>query len=73
MKKLLLKIAHSILKRYGIVPLDMKDKILYNGAIFEIQNCVMSREFFKTDLEIKASDCLKWIDQKDNPMETVKC
>lgn len=68
MKTLLLKFAHFILKRYGVIPLDMRDKILYNGVIFEIQNCVMSREFFKTDLEIKASDCLKCVDKKGNPM-----
>ena len=68
MKKLLLKFAHYIFKKYGVIPLDMKDKVLYNGTIFEIQSCVLSREYFKTDLEIKMSDCLKWVDKKGNPM-----
>ena len=60
MKKILLKFAHFILKKYGVIPLDMKDKVLYNGTIFEIQSCTLSREYFKTDLEVKMSDCLKW-------------
>ena len=60
MRSLLLRFAHFILKKYSVIPLDMKDKVLYNGKIFEIQSCVLSREYFKTDLEIKLCDCFKW-------------
>ena len=59
MKKLLLKFAHFILNKYDVIPLDMKDKVLYNGQVFEIQSCVLSREYFKTNLEIKLCDCFK--------------
>lgn len=59
MRNLLLKLAHFILNKYDVIPLDMKDKVLYNGKVFEIQSCVLSREYFKTDLEIKLCDCFK--------------
>lgn len=59
MRNLLLKFAHFILKKYDVIPLDMKDKVLYNGQVFEIQSCVLSREYFKTNLEIKLCDCFK--------------
>lgn len=62
MKKLLLSLAHFILKKYGIVPLEMKDKVLFNGKVFEIQECILSQEYFKNDLEIKLCDCFKLID-----------
>ena len=68
MKNLLLKFAHFILKKYGVIPLDLKEKVLVNGTIFEIQSYTLSREYFKTDLEIKMSDCLKWVDKKGNPI-----
>lgn len=64
MKKILLNIAHFILKKYGVIPLDIKDKVLYNGTIFEIQSYTLSKEFFKTDLEMRMSDCFKWVDKK---------
>lgn len=59
MRYLLLKFAHFILKKYGVIPLDMKDKVYFNGQIFEIQSYTLSREYFKTDLEIKLCDCFK--------------
>lgn len=65
MKKLLLKFAHFILKKYGVIPLDMKDKVLWNGTIFKIQSYTLSRDFFMTNLEIKMSDCSMWIDKKN--------
>lgn len=61
MKKLLLNFAHFILKKYGIVPLEMKDKVLFNGKIFEIQEYRLSQDYFKTDLEIKMCDCFKLV------------
>lgn len=68
MKKLLLKFAHFILKKYSVIPLDLRDKVLVDGTIFEVQSYTLSREYFKTDLEMKMSDCLKWVDKKGNPM-----
>lgn len=62
MKKLLLNFAHFIIKKYGIVPLEMKDKVLFNGKIFEIQEFRLLQDYFKTDLEIKMCDCFKFID-----------
>lgn len=67
MKRVLLKFAHFILKKYGVIPLEMRDKVLYNGKIFEIQECNLSQEFFKTDLEIRMCDCFKFVDKKGNP------
>lgn len=63
MKNILLKFAHWIIKKYGVIPLDMKDKVLFNGIIFEVQSYNLSREYFKSDLEIKMSDCFKWSDK----------
>ena len=59
MRKLLLKFAHFILKKYDVIPLEFKDKVLYEGKIFEIQEAVIHREFFVTDLELKMCDCFK--------------
>lgn len=64
MRYLLLKFAHFILKKYGVIPLDMKDKVLFNGHVFEIQSYNLSREYFKTDLEIKLCDCFKLLDKE---------
>lgn len=64
MKKILLKFAHFILKKYGVIPLEMKDKVLVNGMVFEIQEWTLSQDFFKTDLEIKMCDCFQFIDSK---------
>ena len=60
MRYLLLKFAHFILKKYSVIPLDMKDKVYFNGQIFEVQSYNLSREYFKTDLEIKLCNCFKW-------------
>lgn len=59
MRKLLLKFAHFILKKYSVIPLEFKDKVLYEGRIFEIQSATIHREFFKTDLELQMCDCFK--------------
>ena len=59
MRYLLLRFAHYILKKYSIIPLAMKDKVYFKGQIFEIQSYNLSREYFKTDLEIKLCDCFK--------------
>ena len=56
MKRILLKFAHFILKKYSVIPLEMKDKVLFNGKVFEIQSWTLSQEYFKTDLEIKMCD-----------------
>lgn len=68
MKRILLKFAHFILKKYSVIPLEMKDKVLFNGKVFEIQSWTLSQEYFKTDLEIKMCDCLKMVDKKGNPL-----
>ena len=59
MRKLLLKFAHFILKKYSVIPLEFKDKVWYEGRVFEIQSATIHREFFKTDLELKMCDCFK--------------
>lgn len=59
MKRLLLKFAHFILKKYSVIPLEFKDKVWYEGHVFEIQEATIHKEFFKTDLELKMCDCLK--------------
>ena len=46
LRKLLLKLAHRILKKYGVIPLDFKDKVFFMGTIYEIQSYVISKEFF---------------------------
>lgn len=46
LRKLLLKIAHKILKKYGVIPLDFKDKVLFMGDIYEIQSYDTSKDFF---------------------------
>lgn len=62
-KKLLLKLAHYIIQKYSVIPLELKDKVLFNGIIFEIQSYTLERDFFKTDLTIDMCDCLKLIDK----------
>ena len=59
LRKLLLKLAHRILKKYGVIPLDFKDKVFFMGTIYEIQSYVISKEIFKTDVTIEMCDCLK--------------
>ncbi|EFC94577.1 hypothetical protein CLOSTHATH_07244, partial [Hungatella hathewayi DSM 13479] len=44
LRKLLLKLAHRVLKKYGVIPLDFKDKVLFMGNIYEIQSYVISKE-----------------------------
>lgn len=63
MKRLLLNFAHFILKRYGVIPLDLKDKVMYKGTIFEIQKCTIEKEFFKTDLTLEMCDCIRFVEQ----------
>ena len=46
MRKLLLKIAHKILKKYGLIPLCFQDKVLFMGKIYEIQSCDISKDFY---------------------------
>lgn len=60
MRNLLLKLAQFILNKYDVIPLNIKDKVLFNGQVFEIQSYNLSREYFKTDLEIKLCDCFKF-------------
>lgn len=59
LRKLLLKIAHKILKKYGVIPLCFQDKVLFMGKIYEIQSCDISKDFYKTNATIKMSDCFK--------------
>lgn len=65
MKRVLLKFAHFILKKYGVVPLDMKDLVLYDGKVFEIQSCTLHRDFFVTKLDIEMCDCMKFVIEKN--------
>jgi hypothetical protein len=62
LRKLLLKLAHRVLKKYGVIPLDFKDKVLFMGNIYEIQSYVISKEFFKTDVAVEMCDCFKFPD-----------
>lgn len=66
MRYLLLKFAHFILNKYSVIPLEMKDKVIFKGKVFEIQSYTMSQEYFKTDLKIEMCDCHKFVDKKDN-------
>lgn len=59
LRKLLLKLAHRILKAYRVIPLDFKDKVLFMGNIYEIQSYVISKDFFKTDVSIKMCNNLR--------------
>lgn len=68
MKRLLVKIAHIILKKYGLIPLDVKDKVLFNGKVYEVQRCELTKEYFKTELKIEMCDCLKFVDKNGNPI-----
>lgn len=70
--KLLVKLAHFILKKYGSTPIELKDKVIFNGEVFEIQSYTISKDFFKTTLTIKACDCLKLLDLKTDHQES-KC
>ena len=60
LRNLLLKFAHYILSKYDVIPLKFRDKVLYEGQVFEIQKCTKQREFFKTDLVLEMCDCIKW-------------
>ena len=66
MRIILLKLAHYILKKYGVIPLDIKDRVLFNNTVFEIQSYTLSKDFFKTDLTIEMCDCLKMLDKHGN-------
>lgn len=61
-RTLLLKFARYILQKYDCVPLDMKDKVLLNGTIFEIQEYEIRRDFFTTEATIKMMDNVWKID-----------
>lgn len=66
MKKLLLKLAHFILKKYGIIPLEMRDLVLFNDRVFEIQGWTISQDYFKTTATIEMCDCLQLLDKGVN-------
>lgn len=73
MKKLLLKLAHLILSKYDVIPLDLKDKVLFQGQIFEIQSYVLEKEFYKTDLTLNMCDCIKLIDINNTQYNKLNC
>lgn len=58
MKKLLLKFAHFILKKYSAVPLEFKDQVLYQGKVYKIQSATIHMDLHKTELELKMRDRL---------------
>ena len=58
MKKLLLKFAHFILKKYSVIPLEFKDQVLYQGRVYKIQAATIHQDLDKTELELKMNDRL---------------
>ena len=68
--KLLVKFAHFILKKYGSTPIELKDKVIFNGEVFEIQSYTMSKDFNKTILTIELRDCLSMLELKTKPTYT---
>lgn len=65
--KLLIKLARFILKKYDSTPIELKDKVIFNGEVFEIQSYTMSKDFFKTTLTIELCDCLSLLNLKTEP------
>ncbi len=57
----IVKPAHFLLNKYGIIPLEMNDKVLFKGKLFEIQGYSLSQEYFKTELKIELCDCHKFL------------
>ena len=56
MKKILLKFAHFIIKKYGIVPLKMQDKVYLNNTIFQIQSYTISKDYVSTTATLSLTD-----------------
>lgn len=61
--KLLIKLARFILKKYDSTPIELKDKVIFNGEVFEIQSYTISKDFFKTNLTIELCDCLSMLER----------
>ena len=57
-KRLLVKIASKIIHRYGCFHLDLRSTIIVNNHAFVINSMNVTREYFKTDLKIEASDII---------------
>ena len=49
MKKLLIKFAYYILKKWGIVPFELGDVIFFRGSYFRIFNINWSRSLDAVD------------------------
>lgn len=57
-KKFLVRIASKIIHRYGCFNLDLKSHVIVNDKVYVINRMTVSREFFKNDLSIEASDII---------------
>ncbi len=57
-KRLLVKIASKIIHRYGHFNLDLNSRFIVNGTIYTITEMSQTRDCFKNDISIKASDLI---------------
>ena len=62
MKKLLVKLASKIIHRYGCFYLDLKSRIIFNNTVYVVNSISTSRDYFKHDLSIEASDIIPFKD-----------
>ena len=68
LRKLLLKLAHRILKIWGDSS-GFQGQSPFMGNIYEIQSYVISKEFFKTDVTVEMCDCFKFLIVGDHDMK----
>ena len=57
-KRLLVRIASKIIHKYGCFNLDLKSTIVVNDGVYVINSMTVTRNFFKNDLSIEASDII---------------
>jgi hypothetical protein len=62
-KRLLVSIASKIIHKYGCFNLDLKSTIIVNGKVYVINSITVTRDFFKNDLSIEASDIIPFKQQ----------
>lgn len=57
-KRLLVKVASKIIHKYGCFHLDLKSTIIVNDKSYVINSMTVTRDYFKRDLSIEASDII---------------
>lgn len=59
MKRLLIKLAHKIINKYDCgIDIKLGSTIMVNEICFVVNKMVFSKEYFKNDLIIEASDII---------------